>query len=100
MQAGVGSCVAAGRTSTACRRRGTVGVNAAWPAWPAHLGTGVILCVGGGARPARVSSNMWLILVRNQGLFQLDKDNMWSSWYEIRACLNSISITYGNPGTK
>ena len=39
------------------------------------------------------------ILVRNKGLSQLDTDNMWRSWYEIRACLNSIRITCGDPGT-
>ena len=26
-------------------------------------------------------------------------NNMWSSWYEIRACLSSIRITCGHPGT-
>ena len=36
-----------------------------------------------------------VILVRKKGLSQLDQDNMWLSWYEIRACLDSIRITCG-----
>ena len=45
---------------------------------------GTLRCGGWSkSSPARVSNNMWL------------------SWYEIRACLNSTNITCGgNPGTK
>ena len=41
-----------------------------------------------------------VILVQKKGLSQLDQHNMWFSWYEMRAWLNSISITCGDPGTK
>ena len=36
-----------------------------------------------------------VILVRNKGLPQLDQDHMWLSWYDIRACLNSMRVDDG-----
>ena len=36
----------------------------------------------------------WLRLAERRG------NNMWRSWYEIRASLNSIRIPRGDPGTK
>ena len=40
------------------------------------------------------------LLVRVLACESESSNNMWSSWYETRACLNSISIACGQPGTK